>query len=72
MYAPRVPNLTIYLPDDLAADVRAAELNVSRVCQVALRRKVRAAERAACDSTYRDRLGNVRADRAGRSPEPAA
>jgi len=32
-----VPKLTIYVPDDLAAEVRAAGLNVSQVAQVALR-----------------------------------
>lgn len=32
--------VTIYLPDDLAASVRAAEINVSRVSRKALQRKL--------------------------------
>lgn len=40
-----MPNVTIYLPDDLAAKVREHQLPVSKVCQAALARKVRFAER---------------------------
>ncbi len=35
---------TIYLDDDLAKRVKAAKLPISRICQAALERKVKAAE----------------------------
>ena len=41
----QVPNLTVYVPKDLADELRRADINVSRVCQAALRRKVRLAGR---------------------------
>lgn len=67
-----MPNLTIYVPDELAAEVKLYGLPVSKVCQVALRRKVRAAERAAYDSTYRSRLQASLAGRGQRTPDTAA
>lgn len=72
MYAARVPNLTIYVDADLAADLKFHEVPLSRTCQAALRRKVRAAERAAYDSTYRERLRGVRASQTGGHATPAA
>jgi post-segregation antitoxin (ccd killing protein) len=36
-----MPKLTIYLPDQLAADVKAAGISVSPVCQQALQQEVR-------------------------------
>lgn len=41
----RVPNLTVYVPRDLADELREHDINVSRVCQAALRRKIRLAQR---------------------------
>lgn len=38
--------LNVYVPDDLGAQVKAAPINVSRVCQAALRRALADAERA--------------------------
>ncbi|MCB8914060.1 type II toxin-antitoxin system CcdA family antitoxin [Rhodococcus rhodochrous] len=35
-----MPKINVYLPDDLAAKVRAAELPISAICQVALREAV--------------------------------
>jgi hypothetical protein len=43
-----MPNLTIYVPDDLAAAIREHDVPVSATCQAALRRKVK----------LRERLGN--------------
>ena len=40
-----MPNLTIYIPQDLADELRHRNINVSRTCQAALRRKVRLANR---------------------------
>jgi hypothetical protein len=40
-----MPNLTIYVPKDLAAQLARHDVAVSRTCQNALRRKVRIAER---------------------------
>lgn len=40
-----MPNVTIYVPDDLAREIRAREIPISRTCQVALRRQVRLAQR---------------------------
>ena len=35
-----MPKLTIYLPEQLAAEVKAAGISVSPVCQEALQREV--------------------------------
>lgn len=40
-----MPNVTIYVPDELREQLRAHDINVSRVCQAALARKVRQRER---------------------------
>ena len=40
-----MPNLTIYVPRDLAEQLRHHDVKVSRACQTALRRQVRLAER---------------------------
>ena len=40
-----MPNLTIYVPRDLADELRHRDIPVSRTCQVALRRKVRLHQR---------------------------
>lgn len=46
------PKLTIYVPPDLAAQVKEADLNVSQVCQAALRAEV--TERATLRSSEID------------------
>lgn len=40
-----MPNLTIYVPDDVAAGLRRHDVAVSKTCQAALRRKIRMADR---------------------------
>ena len=45
-YAERMPKINVYLPDDLAAAVRAAGFPVSPVCQEALATAVRSVNRA--------------------------
>jgi Clp amino terminal domain, pathogenicity island component/Post-segregation antitoxin CcdA len=45
-YPRRVPKINVYLPDDLAAAVRAAGIPVSPVCQEALATAVRKVNRA--------------------------
>src|SRR6478735_12181027 len=47
LYAPSrrrsVPKITVYLPDDLATDVKAAGISVSPICQRALEEEVKRA-----------------------------
>jgi hypothetical protein len=57
VYGPRMPNVTVYLPPDLHLEVKRHDLNVSKVCQNALRRKVRMAHRG--DVAVRDSTGRV-------------
>ena len=45
MYVATVPNVTIYLPGELAQQVRAHGVPISATCQTALARKVRIAQR---------------------------
>lgn len=40
VYIVRMPRVNVYLPDDLATEVKEAGLNVSAVLQEALRRKL--------------------------------
>ncbi len=42
VYRMRMARVNVYLPDDLAEEVRAADLNVSKVAQEALRRELAA------------------------------
>lgn len=39
----RMATVNVYLPDDLAAEVKAAEINVSRIVQEALRAQLQGA-----------------------------
>ncbi len=56
-----MPKLSVYLPDELAAAVREAQVPVSAVCQAALERAVRdvAAARGACESPPDDDARSV-------------
>ena len=45
-----MPNLTIYVPRELAEKVRAHKIPVSSACQAALARKVRVIERRAAEA----------------------
>ena len=45
MYVATVPNVTIYVPRELAEQVRAHDVPISATCQTALARKVRIAQR---------------------------
>lgn len=40
----RMARVNVYLPDDLAAEVKRAELNVSRITQQAVRAELRASD----------------------------
>lgn len=45
VYGPRMPNLTVYIPRDLADDLAAVDVATSHVCQRALRRAIRLEQR---------------------------
>lgn len=44
VYIMRMARVNVYLPDDLAAEVKRAELNVSRITQQAVRAELRATD----------------------------
>jgi post-segregation antitoxin (ccd killing protein) len=49
---------TIYLDDELAKRVKAAKLPISRICQAALERKVKAAETLPAGHARHNRQGS--------------